>query len=89
MTICGFCEIRLKLIINSTEYNSYYLKCIINVLFTECSLASFVSGTTIQKIPYVFLPLQGQIVYPSAEIKIAGMYFNSILGNIHIFYWIA
>eukprot|EP00102_Acyrthosiphon_pisum_P022786 XP_016659996.1 PREDICTED: uncharacterized protein LOC100573451 [Acyrthosiphon pisum] len=39
----------------------------------ECSLASFVSGTTVQKIPYVFLPLQGQIVYPSAEIKIAGI----------------
>ncbi|XP_050541712.1 uncharacterized protein LOC126905746 [Daktulosphaira vitifoliae] len=41
----------------------------------ECSLASFVSGTTVQKIPYVFLPLQGQIVYPSAEIKIAGMQY--------------
>jgi len=39
-----------------------------------------VSGTTVQKIPYVFLPLQGQIVYPSAEIKIAGTYF--ILDNI-------
>lgn len=38
-------------------------------------MASFVSGTTVQKIPYVFLPLQGQIVYPSAEIKIAGEYF--------------
>lgn len=41
----------------------------------ECSLASFVSGSTVQKIPYVFLPLQGQIVYPSAEIKIAGMQY--------------
>lgn len=41
----------------------------------ECSLASFVSGTTVQKIPYVFLPLQGQIVYPSAEIKITGMQY--------------
>jgi len=33
-----------------------------------------VSGTTVQKIPYVFLPLQGQIAYPSAEIKITGTY---------------
>ncbi|XP_050442739.1 uncharacterized protein LOC126846916 [Adelges cooleyi] len=41
----------------------------------ECSIASFVSGTTVQKIPYVFLPLQGQIVYPSAEIKVAGMQY--------------
>lgn len=49
-------------------------------LFTECSLASFVSGTTVQKIPYVFLPLQGQIVYPSAEIKISGTYYF-ILGS--------
>ncbi|XP_054290677.1 uncharacterized protein LOC129005720 [Macrosteles quadrilineatus] len=38
----------------------------------ECPLASFQSGTTQQKIPFVFLPLRGQIVYPSAEISFPG-----------------
>lgn len=38
----------------------------------ECPLASFLSGTTLQKIPFVFLPLKGQIVYPSAEISFPG-----------------
>ncbi|KAJ9586667.1 hypothetical protein L9F63_019742, partial [Diploptera punctata] len=37
-----------------------------------CTLAPFVSGSTTQKIPFVFLPLKGQIVYPSAEINFAG-----------------
>ncbi|KAG8289570.1 hypothetical protein J6590_101846 [Homalodisca vitripennis] len=35
----------------------------------ECPLATFLSGSTHQKIPFVFLPLKGQIVYPSAEIS--------------------
>jgi hypothetical protein len=39
---------------------------------TECSLAPFVTGTSAQKIPFVFLPLKGQIVYPSAEIHFSG-----------------
>nr|XP_018918153.1 PREDICTED: uncharacterized protein LOC109044759 [Bemisia tabaci] len=38
----------------------------------ECTLAPFVSGSTVQKIPFVFLPLKGQIVYPSAEIQFRG-----------------
>ncbi|KAL0278158.1 UNVERIFIED_CONTAM: hypothetical protein PYX00_000061 [Menopon gallinae] len=37
----------------------------------ECTLAPFLSGTTTQKVPYVFLPLKGQIVYPSAEIIVS------------------
>ncbi|KAK6643722.1 hypothetical protein RUM43_005232 [Polyplax serrata] len=37
----------------------------------ECTLVPFVSGTTSRKIPYVFLPLKGQIVYPSAEIIVS------------------
>ncbi|XP_018330786.1 uncharacterized protein LOC108740802 [Agrilus planipennis] len=35
----------------------------------ECSLASFVSSSTSQQIPFVYLPLKGQIIHPSKEIK--------------------
>ncbi|RZF41491.1 hypothetical protein LSTR_LSTR000205 [Laodelphax striatellus] len=40
---------------------------------TECNLAPFQSGTSTQKIPFVFLPMKGQIVYPSAEISFTGV----------------
>ncbi|XP_026477894.1 uncharacterized protein LOC113384391 [Ctenocephalides felis] len=39
----------------------------------ECSLAPFVSASTSQKIPFVFLPLRGQIVHPSREIRFEGI----------------
>ena len=39
---------------------------------TECSIIPFVSSSTaldtLEKIPSVFLPLQGQIIYPSKEL---------------------
>ncbi|CAB3256996.1 unnamed protein product [Arctia plantaginis] len=34
----------------------------------ECLMASFGRGTSKPQIPYVFLPLKGQIIYPSKEI---------------------
>ncbi|KAJ0174154.1 hypothetical protein K1T71_010300 [Dendrolimus kikuchii] len=34
----------------------------------ECSLATFGTGTAIQRIPFVYLPLKGQIIHPSREI---------------------
>lgn len=34
----------------------------------ECLMASFGRGATKPQIPYVFLPLKGQIIYPSKEI---------------------
>ncbi|XP_023948501.1 uncharacterized protein LOC112053338 [Bicyclus anynana] len=34
----------------------------------ECSLATFGSGTGVQRIPFVYLPLKGQIIHPSREI---------------------
>lgn len=41
----------------------------------ECSLISFVSSKisteTAEQIPFVFLPLKGQIVYPSKELFFA------------------
>ncbi|KAI5707819.1 hypothetical protein M8J77_010513 [Diaphorina citri] len=40
--------------------------------FSECALSPFVSGTTFQKIPFVFLPLKGQIIHPSADILVEG-----------------
>uniref|UniRef100_T1GI41 Uncharacterized protein n=1 Tax=Megaselia scalaris TaxID=36166 RepID=T1GI41_MEGSC len=39
----------------------------------ECTLSPFVSGSSSEKIPYVFLPLRGQIIYPSREINFAAM----------------
>lgn len=41
----------------------------------ECSLIPFVSSSiatsTAERIPYVFLPLNGQIIYPSKELLFA------------------
>nr|CAI5819597.1 unnamed protein product [Callosobruchus analis] len=37
----------------------------------KCSLAPFTSGSTIQHIPFVVLPLKGQIIHPSREISFA------------------
>ncbi|XP_026490478.2 uncharacterized protein LOC113396658 [Vanessa tameamea] len=34
----------------------------------DCSMASFGRGATKPQIPFVFLPLKGQIIYPSKEI---------------------
>ncbi|VEN53105.1 unnamed protein product, partial [Callosobruchus maculatus] len=39
----------------------------------ECSLAPFTSGSTVQHIPFVILPLKGQIIHPSREISFAGL----------------
>lgn len=56
-----------------------YFKNLINFFFTsmrlECSLVPFISSSTAldtaEKIPSVFLPLQGQIIYPSKELFFA------------------
>ncbi|CAH2042373.1 unnamed protein product, partial [Iphiclides podalirius] len=34
----------------------------------ECSLATFGTGSGVQRIPFVYLPLKGQIIHPSREI---------------------
>ncbi|CAH2004011.1 unnamed protein product [Acanthoscelides obtectus] len=39
----------------------------------ECSLAPFTSGSTVQHIPFVILPLKGQIIHPSREISFTGL----------------
>ncbi|XP_044018337.1 uncharacterized protein LOC122859051 [Aphidius gifuensis] len=40
----------------------------------ECRIAGFLSSTgVIEKVPYVFLPQRGQIVYPQAEIQFEGI----------------
>ena len=36
----------------------------------ECPGANFVTGKTTESIPFVFLPLPGQLVYPSAHVSI-------------------
>lgn len=46
---------------------------IISYLITECPvILPFVSNTAVEKIPSVFLPLSGQIIYPSREISLTG-----------------
>ncbi|KAF6217199.1 hypothetical protein GE061_001553 [Apolygus lucorum] len=39
----------------------------------ECSLAPFATGSVVQKVPYVFLPLKGQIINPSSEIVLTSI----------------
>lgn len=48
----------------------------LSLSFAECTLAPFVSGSTSEQIPFVFLPLRGQIIHPSKEISFQGE-FNS------------
>lgn len=38
----------------------------------ECSLADYVSGLQSEKVPFVFLPAQGQLINPQAEIALSG-----------------
>ncbi|KAI4501419.1 hypothetical protein M0802_003296 [Mischocyttarus mexicanus] len=40
----------------------------------ECSVAGFLSNSgLIERVPYVFLPQRGQIIYPHAEIRFKGV----------------
>ncbi|XP_056642781.1 uncharacterized protein LOC130449117 [Diorhabda sublineata] len=39
----------------------------------ECLLAPFVGGSTSQQIPFVYLPLKGQVIYPGKEISFNGV----------------
>uniref|UniRef100_A0A182U7F5 Uncharacterized protein n=1 Tax=Anopheles melas TaxID=34690 RepID=A0A182U7F5_9DIPT len=39
----------------------------------QCTLAPFISGSSSEKIPFVFLPHRGQIVHPSREIGFPGV----------------
>nr|XP_033333305.1 uncharacterized protein LOC117224455 [Megalopta genalis]XP_033333306.1 uncharacterized protein LOC117224455 [Megalopta genalis] len=40
----------------------------------ECKVAGFVSNTgQVERVPYVFLPQRGQIIYPHAEIRFEGV----------------
>lgn len=42
-------------------------------MIVECNVAGFVSGTgQVERVPYVFLPQRGQIIYPHAEIRFEG-----------------
>ena len=36
----------------------------VRCLVAECEMADFVTGSSSEKIPFVFLPLAGQLVYP-------------------------
>ncbi|OAD56061.1 Odorant receptor Or1 [Eufriesea mexicana] len=43
-------------------------------MFPECNVAGFVSSTgQVERVPYVFLPQRGQIIYPHAEIRFEGV----------------
>ncbi|KAJ8984221.1 hypothetical protein NQ317_011131 [Molorchus minor] len=58
-----------EIIINKRYYYYYHYY----YLVTECVLAPFVGGSTSQQIPFVFLPLKGQIIHPSKDIAFAGI----------------
>ncbi|XP_036332487.1 uncharacterized protein LOC118743831 [Rhagoletis pomonella] len=51
----------------SRHVYNHHLICIFNL--RQCTLSPFVSGSSSEKIPFVFLPLRGQIIYPSREIS--------------------
>lgn len=60
--------LELYIKVNSVSHNIFFF-----IHFsTECSIIPFVSSSTaldtLEKIPSVFLPLQGQIIYPSKEL---------------------
>ena len=37
---------------------------------SECEMADFVTGSSSEKIPFVFLPLAGQLVYPRSVFSV-------------------
>ena len=42
-------------------------------MFSECNVAGFVNNNgNVERVPYVFLPQRGQIIYPHAEIRFEG-----------------
>ena len=45
-----------------------------NMCVKECSLADYVNGAQTEKVPFVFMPQQGQLVNPNAEISLSGTY---------------
>ena len=55
---------------SSDVYQLYHLYLYLSKLqinpftFLECELADFVTGSSTENIPFVFLPLTGQLVYP-------------------------
>ncbi|KAF3425314.1 hypothetical protein E2986_06235 [Frieseomelitta varia] len=51
-----------------------YIYNIINIEYNKCNVGGFVSNTgQIERVPYVFLPQRGQIIYPHAEIQFEGV----------------
>ena len=51
-------------------YREDHGRCVERV--SECQSAMFVTGELSEAIPFVFLPLPGQLVYPSASISLPG-----------------
>lgn len=47
-----------------------FLNCFLSI--QECALADYVSGIQSEKVPFVFLPVQGQLINPNAEIALSG-----------------
>ena len=44
------------------------------VIIAECSLADYVNGGQTEKVPFVFMPPQGHLINPNAEISLSGKY---------------
>ena len=65
---------------------------LIIIPFTECSLADYVSGIQSEKVPFVFLPAQGQLINPNAEIALSGtikthVESSVVEGNIDLYFF--
>lgn len=52
------------------------------VISLECALADYVSGIQSEKVPFVFLPIQGQLINPNAEIALSGI-LNTVQSIFH------
>lgn len=70
--MCAFCGEAAAIRLNNFPVGIELTILFITIL--ECTLAPFVSGSSAEKIPFVFLPLRGQIIHPSKEISFQGKY---------------
>lgn len=51
-------------------------------IYVECALADYVSGMQSEKVPFVFLPVQGQLINPNAEIALSGNHSAAGIGHV-------
>ena len=55
------CEIEIG---KNPSYTKSEVSAGLMLFFAECHLADFVTGEERERVPFVFLPLSGQLIYP-------------------------